>query len=126
MKLGLVLMGGAILSKSLMQFSGFSDGPGCVPFLLFDLRPNYGRGNGDNGDHLQKVLYKALLRPVPWTLQQATTSPCLCQSPGHSQTSLGQSLVGSLLLSSGSWCAQGFFCVCVLSKSLFPSPVEVL
>ena len=36
-KLGLVLMGGAMLSKSLIQF--YVDGPGCVPSLLFDLRP---------------------------------------------------------------------------------------
>ena len=32
----------------------------------------------------------------------------LPETPGHSQVSLGQSLVGSLLLSPGSWCAQGF------------------
>ena len=56
MKLGLVLMGRAILSKSLTQFSGFSDGLGCVLSLLFDLRPNYGGGNEDNGDLLKKVL----------------------------------------------------------------------
>ena len=31
-------------------------------------------------------------------------------TPGHAQTSLVQSLVGSLLLSPGSWCAQGFVC----------------
>ena len=42
----------AILSKSLIQFS--VDGRGCVPSLLFDLRPNYGGGNEDNGDLLQK------------------------------------------------------------------------
>ena len=41
------------LSKSLIQFS--VDGWGCVPSLLFDLRPNYGGGNDDNGDLLQKV-----------------------------------------------------------------------
>ena len=52
-KLDLVLMGGAMLSKSLIQFS--VDGQGCVPSLLFDLRPNYGGGNEDNGDLLQKV-----------------------------------------------------------------------
>ena len=34
-KLGLVLMGGTMLSKSLIQFS--VDGWGCVPSLLFDL-----------------------------------------------------------------------------------------
>jgi len=31
------------------------DGQGCVPSLLFDLRPNYGGGNEDNGELLQKV-----------------------------------------------------------------------
>ena len=30
--------------------------------------------------------------------------------PGHSQTCLTQSLVRTLLLSLGSWCAQGFIC----------------
>ena len=39
-KLGLVLMGRAMLSKSVIQFS--VDGWGCVPSLLFDLRPTYG------------------------------------------------------------------------------------
>ena len=32
------------------------------------------------------------------------------ETPGHSQASLAQSLVESLLLSPGSWCAQGFVC----------------
>ena len=36
-KLGLVLIGRAVLSKSLIQFS--VDRQGCVPSLLFDLRP---------------------------------------------------------------------------------------
>ena len=52
-KLGLALVGRALLSKSLIQFS--VDGRGCVPSLLFDLRPNYGGDNEDNGDLLQKV-----------------------------------------------------------------------
>ena len=34
----------------------------------------------------------------------------LLETSGHSQASLGQSLVGSLLLSPGSWCAQGSVC----------------
>ena len=46
-------MGGAILSKSLIQFS--VDEWGCVPSLLFDLRPNYGGVNEDNGNLLQKA-----------------------------------------------------------------------
>ena len=53
-KLGLVLMGGAMLSKSLIPFS--IDGLGCVPSQMFGLRPNCGRGIGGNGDLLQKDL----------------------------------------------------------------------
>ena len=41
----------------------------------------------------------------------------LPETPEHSWASLGPSLVGSLLLSPGSWCAQ---VLCVPSKSLFP------
>ena len=40
------------------------------------------------------------------------------ETPGHSRASLGQSLVGSLLLSPGSWCLQGF--VCALQESVSP------
>ena len=49
-------MGGAILSKSLIQFSvrGWS----CVPSLLFDLRLNYGGGNKDNAKrHAKECSY---------------------------------------------------------------------
>ena len=53
-KLGLILMGGAMLSKYLIQFS--VDGQGCAPSLLFHLRPNYGRYNEDNGNLLQNDL----------------------------------------------------------------------
>ena len=42
----------------------------------------------------------------------------LPETPGHSQASLGQSLVGSLLLSPGSWCAQCY--VCALQESVSP------
>ena len=40
------------------------------------------------------------------------------ETPGHSQASLGQSIVGSLLFSPGSWCTQGF--VCALQTSVSP------
>ena len=43
----------------------------------------------------------------------------LQETPGHSQASLGQSLVGSLLLSPGSLCAQGSVC----ALQVFISPV---
>ena len=52
-----------MLSKPLIQFS--VDGQGCVPFLLFDLRPKYGGGDEDNGDCLQKVPPHTLLHSVP-------------------------------------------------------------
>ena len=42
----------------------------------------------------------------------------LPETPGHSLASLGQYLVGSLFLSSGSWHIQGF--VCFLQESVFP------
>ena len=45
-------MGRAMLRKYLIQFS--VEGQGCVPSLLFDLRPNYGGGKEDNGDLLQR------------------------------------------------------------------------
>ena len=40
------------------------------------------------------------------------------KTPGHSWESLGQSLVGPLLLSPGSWCTQGS--VCALQESVSP------
>ena len=43
---------------------------------------------------------------------------CLLETPGHSWASLGQSLVGSLLLSPGSWCAHSS--VCALQNSVSP------
>ena len=48
--------------------------------------------------------------------------PPLPDTPGHSQPNLGQSLVGSLLLSPGSWCIQGF--VCTLQESVSQSCVS--
>ena len=75
----LVLMGGAMLSKFLIQFS--VDGWGCVPSLLFDLRPNYVGGNEDNGDLLQKV---------PCT-HCYTQCPQPCSRPPLTYTSAGDS-----------------------------------
>ena len=100
-------MGGAMLSKSLIQFS--VDGQGCVPSLLFDLQPNYGGGNEDNGDLLQKVPCTAALSASDPAAGHRQPTP-LPETPGHSQASLGQSLVGSLLLSPGFWCTQGPVC----------------
>ena len=107
-----------MLSKPLIQFS--IEGKVCAPSLLFDLRPNSGGGDEDNGHLLQKAhaCTATLSAPSPEAGHHRPTP--LLDTPGHSQASLGQSLVGSLLLSPLSWCAQSSV---VPSKSLFPSPV---
>ena len=117
-KLGLVLMGGAMLSKSLIQFS--DNGWGCVTSLLFDLRPNYGWGNEDNGDLLQKVLSLHCCTQCPWPYTRPRPTRPPLETPGHSWACVSQSLVGSLLLSSGCWCTQGF--VCAFQESVSPVP----
>ena len=113
---GLVLMGGPLLSKFLIQFS--VDGWGYVPSLLLDLMPNYGGGNEDNGILLQKVSCTYCCTQCLW--------PCIGyhrpmpppEIPGHSLASLVQSLVWSLLFSPGFWYAQGFVCAIQESVSL--------
>ena len=69
--LGLALMGRAMLSKSLIQFS--VDWRACVPSLYSGLRLNYDRGNGGPS----KELMPGLLDSVPLTPQPATLNPCL-------------------------------------------------
>ena len=54
--------------------------------------------------------------PKPAVGQHRSTP--LLETPGHSQASLGQSLVGSLLLSPGSSCPQ--VSVCALQVSVSP------
>ena len=115
-KLGLVLMGGAIHYKSLIQFS--IDVQGCVPSLLFDLRPNYGGGNEDNGDFFQKAPCRHCYTQCP--------QYCSRPLPTHTSTADSWTFMGksvsvscrSLLLFLGSWCTQGF--VCALQESVFP------
>ena len=127
-KLGLVLMAQAMLSISLIQFSGLNTaaillrGQGRVPSLLLDLRPNYGRGNENNCDLLQKVPC------THWYTQCPNPSAGHCwpmpppETPRNSRASLGQSLVESLFLSSGSWVTNTGFCLCP-PRVHFPSPV---
>ena len=58
-----------------------------------------------------------LLHSLPLTLQQATANPHLCWRLLDTPEQVWVSLVGSLLLSPGSWCTQA---LSVPSKSLFP------
>ena len=121
-KLGLVLMDGAMLNKSLIPFS--FEGQGCVPSLLFDLSPNSGGGNEDNGDLLQKIPYKYCYTQCP---QLCSRPPLTHDSAGDSWTLTGKS--GSIscgITAPFSWvlvCTR--FCLCPPSVC-FTSPVWVL
>ena len=103
-----------MLSKSLIQFS--VDGQGCVPSLLFDLRPNYGGGNEDNGDLLQKI-------PCTQCPQPCSKPPPTHASAGDSWTLTGKS--GSVsfgVTAPFSWVLVHRV-LFVPSKSLFSSPM---
>ena len=99
-----------MLNKSVIQFS--VDGWDCVPSLLFTWCQTL--------VEVMKIMATSFKRsyactatlsaPNPAAGHHAAMSPP--ETPGHSRASLGQSLVRSLLLSPGSWCAQG-------SKSLY-------
>ena len=82
------------------------------------LGPNYGGGSEENGDVLQKVPCMHCYTHCPQPSSRPHRPVALLETPGHSQASLGQSLVGSLLLSPGSWCTQGS--VWALQESVFP------
>ena len=119
-KLDVVLMVKTVLSKSLTQFS--VDRWGCIPSLLFDLRPNYGGGNEDTVDLLQKVPCMHYCTQYPKPVAGHHRPMPLPEIPDHSLASLGRSLVGSLLFPPGSWCAQGS--VCALWSPVSPVPCK--
>ena len=104
-----------MLSKSLIQFS--VDGWSCVPSLLFTW--------GQTMVEVMKIMVTSFKRSHACTAALSAPNPAAGhhrpapppETPGHSQASVGQSLVGPLLLSPGSWCTDVLF---LLSKSLFP------
>ena len=104
-----------MLSKSLIQFS--VNGWGCVPSLLFDLRPNYDRGNEDNVNLLQKVLYthcstqgpQACSRPPP---THASAGDCWTLTGKSGSVSCGVTAPFSWVLVHIKFCA--------LQESVFP------
>ena len=109
----------AMLSKSLIQFS--VGGRGCVPSLLFDLRPKYGGGDEDKGDLLQKVpcmhCCTKCPRPcirLPLTHASAGDSWTLTAKPGSIYFGVTTPLSWVLV------CTR--FCLCPLRICL-PSPV---
>ena len=85
-----------MLSKSLIQFS--VDGQACVPFLLLDLRPNYGGSNEDNGESESEVAW----------LCPTLCDPMDCSLPGSSAHGIFQAIVLE-------WIAISF------SRGIFPT-----
>ena len=115
-ELGLVLMGGTMLSKCLIQFS--VGGQGCVPPCCLTWH--------QTKVEVMKIMATCSQRSQAGTaaLSAPDRAAVHCgpmpppETPGHPRASLGQSLVGSLLLPPGSWCTQGF--VCALQESVSP------
>ena len=101
-----------MLSKALIQLS--VDGRGCVPSLLFDLRPNYGGGNEDNGDLLQKIPLKHCYTQCP---QPCSRPPPTYASARDSWTLTGKSeSVSCGVTAPFSWVLMHTsFCLCPLS-----------
>ena len=111
-RLGLILMGRVMLSKSLIQFS--VDGWSYVPSLSLTWDQTM--------VGVVKIMATSFKRTFACTVVFSAPDPAAGHCwptplPEHSQASLAQSLVGSLLLSPGSWCTQGFV---VPFKSLLP------
>ena len=114
-KLGLVLMGGAMLSKFLIQFS--IDGWGCVPSLLFTLGQTMVEVMKIMATSFKSLLH-VLLHSVSPALQQASIDPSLhlrlLDTHGQVWVSLLWGLCSCLL---GPGAHKVLF---VPSKSLFP------
>ena len=91
---------------------------GLCSLPVIYLGPNYGGGNEDNGNLLQKVPCTHCYTQCPQPCSRPPPTHASTRDSGQSQASLGQSLLGSLLLSPGSWCTQGS--VCALQESVFP------
>ena len=94
-----------MLSKSLIQLS--VDEWGCVPSLLFDQRPNYGGGDGDNSTSFKRSRARTATLSAPDPAAGHHRPTPLLETAGHSRASLGQSLMGALLLPPGSGGASG-------------------
>ena len=91
--------------KYLIQFSAVGWGQTMVEVMKIMATPLKGPRHA--------LLYS--VPPDPAAGHHRPTPPM--ETPEHSQASLGQSLVGSLLLSSGSWCVQCSVCACLESIS---------
>ena len=118
-KLGLALMGEAMLRKSLIQFS--EDGWGCVPSLSF----TWGQAMVD----VMKIMGTSLKRSHAHTATLSAPNPCSRPLPTHTSTRDYWTLMGKSgsfsygVTAPSSWvlvCTR--FCLCPL-RVCFSSPV---
>ena len=119
-KLGLVLISRAMLSKTLIQFllmGGAVFPPYCLTWDQTMVEVMKIVATSFKRSHAHTV---ALSVPDPAAGHCWPTPPP--ETLGHSQASLGQLLMGLLLPSPGSWCAQHF--VCALQGSVPQSCVS--
>ena len=113
-----------MLSKHFTQFS--VDGWGCVPSLLFGLRPRYGRGNGDllqkdlcqNTPQLPGPLYSVLQTP-----QQAIVNLHLLRRLLDTHTCLTHSFPCGVTVPFSWVLVYTRFCLCP-PRVCFLTPVE--
>ena len=104
-----------------LWYVGLYSGQGCVPSLLLTWDQTM--------VEVMKIMVTSFKRSRGCTASLSAPDPAAGhhwptpppETPGHSRASLGQSLVGSLLLSPGSWSAKVLF---VPSKSLSPHSCE--
>ena len=76
--------------------------------FTFTFTLSYGSCNEDNHDLLQKIPFTFCCTQCPQPAADHCRPNPLLETPRYSWASLGQSLVGSLLLSLGSWHVQAF------------------
>ena len=86
--------------------------------LPFYLRPNYGGGNEDNGDFLQKAPCRHCDTQCPKPCSRPLPTDASTRDSWTLTASLGHSLVRSLLLSPASWFTQAS--VCAIQESVSP------
>ena len=112
----LVLIGGTMLSISLIQF--FVGEWGCVPFLLFSWRQTMVEVMVIMETYFKRTSACTVVLNVPDSTAGHCWPMLSPETLGHTHAGLAQSPVGTLLLSLGSWWAQGV--VYALQESLSP------
>ena len=125
-KLGLALVGGAMLSKSLIQSPAEELGYAPSQLVVWPEQSSPGVGLLVTSKRTwANTCIPGLRLPVPLALQQATSNPCLWSRPSTLTGRSGSVPCG--VTAPFPWVLVGTrFCFCLQRASVSPSPVEVL